>query len=141
MPDVRDLPFDQYQRYELVRALLESVRADGERFRILDVGGRTALLREFLPLDQVELVDVVPSAVEGLEQAMAPSRSVRARALLASLLLLLAETDALHLALASRGATRLLICAQRPAALVMETIVACRLGCRLCRARSLVIPF
>jgi len=66
MPDVRDLPFDQYQRYELVRALLESVRADGERFRILDVGGRTALLREFLPLDQVELVDVVPSAVEGL---------------------------------------------------------------------------
>ena len=64
----------------------------------------------------------VPSAVEGLEQAMAPSRSVRARALLASLLLLLAETDALHLALASRGATRLLICAQRPAALVMETM-------------------
>ena len=83
----------------------------------------------------------VPSAVEGLEQAMAPSRSVRARALLASLLLLLAETDALHLALASRGATRLLICAQRPAALVMETIVACRLGCRLCRARSLVFHF
>ena len=54
---------------------------------------------------------------------MAPSRSVRARALLASLLLLLlAETDALHLALASRGATRLLVCAQRPAALVMETM-------------------
>ena len=54
---------------------------------------------------------------------MAPSRSVRARALLASLLLLLlAETDALHLALASRGATRLLVCARRPAALVMETM-------------------
>ena len=54
---------------------------------------------------------------------MAPSRSVRARALLASLLLLLlAETDALHLALASRGATRLLVCARRPAALVMETV-------------------
>lgn len=66
MSDVRDLPFDQYQRYELVRSLLESVRVDGERFRILDVGGRTALLREFLPSDQVELVDVVPSEVEGL---------------------------------------------------------------------------
>ena len=66
MSDVRDLPFDQFQRYELVRALLESVRAGGERFRILDVGGRTALLREFLPSDLIELVDVVPSEVEGL---------------------------------------------------------------------------
>ena len=66
MTDVRDLPFDQFQRYELVRVLLESVRSDGKRFRILDVGGRTALLREFLPLDQVELVDVVPSEAEGL---------------------------------------------------------------------------
>ena len=66
MPDVFDLPFDQFQRYELVRTLLESVRADGERLRILDVGGRTALLREFLPSDRVELVDVIPSEVEGL---------------------------------------------------------------------------
>lgn len=66
MSDVRDLPFDQFQRYELVRALLESVRVDGQRLRILDVGGRTALLREFLPSDQIELVDVVPSEVEGL---------------------------------------------------------------------------
>lgn len=66
MLDIRDLPFDQFQRYELVRALLESVRVDGQRLRILDVGGRTALLREFLPSDQIELVDVVPSGVEGL---------------------------------------------------------------------------
>ena len=66
MTDVRDLPFDQFQRYELVRSLLESVRADGERFTILDVGGRTALLREFLPDDRVELVDVVSSDAEGL---------------------------------------------------------------------------
>ena len=54
---------------------------------------------------------------------MPRSREVPARARLASLLLLLlAETDALHLALASRGATRLLSCAHRPAALVMETM-------------------
>jgi hypothetical protein len=66
MSDVLDLPFDQFQRYELVRALLESVRVDGQRLRILDVGGRTALLREFLPSDHIELVDVVPSDVEGL---------------------------------------------------------------------------
>ena len=66
MADVLDLPFDQYQRYELVRALLESVRAPGETFQVLDVGGRTALLREFLPKDRVELVDVDPSDVDGL---------------------------------------------------------------------------
>ena len=66
MTDVRDLPFDQYQRYELVRSLLDEVRADGERFTILDVGGRTALLREFLPDDRVELVDVVASDASGL---------------------------------------------------------------------------
>ena len=54
---------------------------------------------------------------------MPRSRYLPARARLASLLLLLlAETDALHLALASRGATRLLSCAHRPAALVMETM-------------------
>ena len=54
---------------------------------------------------------------------MPRSKYVPARARLASLLLLLlAETDALHLALASRGATRLLSCAHRPAALVMETM-------------------
>lgn len=66
MADVLDLPFDQYQRYELVRALLESVRSPGETFQVLDVGGRTALLREFLPADRVELVDVDPSDVDGL---------------------------------------------------------------------------
>lgn len=66
MSDVLDLPFDQYQRYGLVAALLSSVRAEGERFHVLDVGGRTALLRDFLPNDQVDLVDVDPSNVEGL---------------------------------------------------------------------------
>ncbi len=66
MSDVLDLPFDQYQRYGLVAALLSSVRAEGESFRVLDVGGRTALLRKFLPDDQVHLVDIDPSDVEGL---------------------------------------------------------------------------
>ncbi|MEM6673436.1 MAG: methyltransferase domain-containing protein [Planctomycetota bacterium] len=66
MTDVLELPFDQYQRYELVRALVESVRRDGESLRILDVGGRTALLRSFLPSDRVDLVDIDPSDAEGL---------------------------------------------------------------------------
>ena len=66
MRDVLDLPFDQYQRYELVRALLENVRQPGESLDVLDVGGRTALLRQFLTQDRVHLVDVEPSDADGL---------------------------------------------------------------------------
>jgi len=63
--DVEALPFDQYQRYRLVADLLGELR-DGTPLRVLDVGGRTALLRAFLPEDRVELVDVEVSGVEGL---------------------------------------------------------------------------
>lgn len=66
MADILELPFDQYQRYELVHALLESVRQPGETFHVLDVGGRTALLRDFLDHDRVDLVDVDPSGVSEL---------------------------------------------------------------------------
>lgn len=60
------MPFDQYQRYRLVADIVERLRQGGERLVILDVGGRTALLRKFMPDDQVHLVDVDPSAEEGL---------------------------------------------------------------------------
>ncbi|MCP3914760.1 MAG: methyltransferase domain-containing protein [bacterium] len=60
------LPFDQYQRYRLVADLVERLRAGRGALRILDVGGRTALLRSFLPDDNVHLVDVEPSDVDGL---------------------------------------------------------------------------
>ena len=59
------LPFDQYQRYRLVADLIEEL-AESKSMRILDVGGRTALLREFLPEHRVHLVDVDPSDAEGL---------------------------------------------------------------------------
>ena len=58
MDDLLGLPFDQYQRYKLVADLVERVRPGKRPLRILDVGGRTALLRKFLPDDRVELVDV-----------------------------------------------------------------------------------
>jgi hypothetical protein len=64
--DVLDLPFDQYQRYRLVMDLLGEVRGDTRSLRILDVGGRTALLRSFLPDDEVVLVDVEASGEPGL---------------------------------------------------------------------------
>ncbi len=60
------LPFDQYQRYRLVADLLGRLRPAGRRLTVLDVGGRTALLRRFLPEDTVHLVDVDPSGESGL---------------------------------------------------------------------------
>ncbi|MEM7517034.1 MAG: methyltransferase domain-containing protein, partial [Planctomycetota bacterium] len=64
-----DLPFDQYQRYRLVADVLQRIREGahgGKPLRVLDVGGRTALLRRFLPEDHVFLVDVEASEEEGL---------------------------------------------------------------------------
>jgi DNA repair exonuclease SbcCD ATPase subunit len=60
--DVLALPFDQYQRYRWVSELLDEVRPPGASWRILDVGGRTALLRAFLPRDRVTMVDLETSS-------------------------------------------------------------------------------
>lgn len=59
------LPFDQYQRYRLVADLVGELPGS-EDFRILDVGGRTELLRQFLPDHHIQLVDVDPSEAKGL---------------------------------------------------------------------------
>jgi hypothetical protein len=64
--DLLELPFDQYQRYRLASDLLRQVRPNGKTWRVLDVGGRTALLRRFLPEDSVSLVDLEPSGEKGL---------------------------------------------------------------------------
>ena len=66
MIDVLELPFDQYQRYRLTADLLGELRPQGEKLSVLDVGGRTALLRSFLPHDAVQLVDVESSDERGL---------------------------------------------------------------------------
>ncbi len=63
---ILELPFDQYQRYRLVAEIVEQVRDSARPMTILDVGGRTALLRRFLPRDRVELVDLEPSPERGL---------------------------------------------------------------------------
>jgi hypothetical protein len=60
--DLAALPFDQYQRYRFVADLLDEVRPRETKWRVLDVGGRTALLREFLPHDRVTAVDLEPSS-------------------------------------------------------------------------------
>lgn len=66
MTEVAALPFDQYQRYRLVADLIDRLRAERPVLNILDVGGRTALLRSFLPEDTVHLVDVEASSEAGL---------------------------------------------------------------------------
>lgn len=60
------LPFDQYQRYRLVADLLEQLRGEGDSLVVLDVGGRTALLRKFLQGHRIHLVDVEESGETGL---------------------------------------------------------------------------
>jgi len=64
--DPLELPFDQYQRYRIVVDLLGLVRDGSKPLVILDVGGRTANLRAFLPKDRVHIVDVDPSDEPGL---------------------------------------------------------------------------
>ncbi len=65
MSDIHALPFDQYQRYRLVADLLEKVLGN-QGARILDVGGRTNLLHQFLGKHEIAIVDVESSDVEGL---------------------------------------------------------------------------
>jgi len=62
---VERLPFDQYQRYRLVSDLLGTLRGK-KKLEVLDVGGRTALLRGFLPEDHVTLVDLEASEEKDL---------------------------------------------------------------------------
>lgn len=64
--DVRELPFDQYQRYRLVADVARHLRGDGPALRILDVGGRTGVLRRFLPDERIDLVDRFPAGEPGL---------------------------------------------------------------------------
>jgi hypothetical protein len=59
-----DQAFDVYQRYRLVADVLGRLRRtlapSSRRLRVLDVGGRTAVLRDFDRTDDVALVDVEP---------------------------------------------------------------------------------
>jgi hypothetical protein len=82
-PNVLDpttLPFDQYQRYRLVSDLVDRMRGEhgADALDVLDVGGRTALVRRFLPHDRVVLVDMEASEEPGLilgDGAALPFRS------------------------------------------------------------------
>ena len=53
----RELTFDLYGRYATIRDIIDQNRKNGEKFRILDVGGRGNLLKRFLPDDEVFYLD------------------------------------------------------------------------------------
>lgn len=63
---LHELPFDQFQRYGLVAKVLDELAPHGRRLRVLDVGGRTGLLKRFLPNHDVVLMDCEASEIEGL---------------------------------------------------------------------------
>lgn len=53
----KELSFDLFGRYETIRAIIDNNRNDGQRFRVLDVGGRGNLLKRFLASDDVFFLD------------------------------------------------------------------------------------
>jgi Methyltransferase domain len=65
--DPEAIPFDQQQRYRLIGELLGSLRGDGPPLTILDVGGRTGVLRRYVaPDDRVVLADTESSTQHDL---------------------------------------------------------------------------
>jgi O-antigen biosynthesis protein len=59
---IQSLPFDLFERYELTRRLLSALDLiGGEALRILDVGGHSSPLKDFLPREWVVLADPQPA--------------------------------------------------------------------------------
>jgi O-antigen biosynthesis protein len=53
----RELHYDLYGRYAVLREIIEKNRANVEKFRVLDVGGQGNLMQKFLPSDDVFYLD------------------------------------------------------------------------------------
>jgi O-antigen biosynthesis protein len=53
----KELPFDLYGRYAIIRDIIDTNRKGGEKFKVLDVGGRGNLLQKFLSNDDVFFLD------------------------------------------------------------------------------------
>lgn len=53
----KELSFDLYGRYAVMRDIINQNRDNGQPFKVLDVGGRGNLMRKFLPKDKVFYLD------------------------------------------------------------------------------------
>lgn len=68
--DLFELPFDQFQRYKTVHDFVDFVRpAEGAPLKVLDVGGYPGLILDFLPDDDVTVVDVLAGDIPNYVQA------------------------------------------------------------------------
>jgi hypothetical protein len=67
--DLFELPFDQFQRYKAVRDFADFIREPGGRLKVLDVGGYPGLIVDFLPDDDVTVVDMVAAQFPGYVRA------------------------------------------------------------------------
>jgi len=57
--DLMNLPFDLFTRDFLIQKLINSIRKNNdESLKILDVGGRAGNLRDFLPNDEIYILDI-----------------------------------------------------------------------------------
>jgi SAM-dependent methyltransferase len=54
---VLELPADQYQRYKIVQDAVNLLRNSDRPFKILDVGGHPGHILDFLPKDEITIVD------------------------------------------------------------------------------------
>ena len=85
-----DMPFDQFQRYRAVEEVIGIIKAEKgrKRLRILDVGGYYRNsdgqdifpLREFLPEEEIIVLDVVDCQLLGYVQADATAMPFRKEA-------------------------------------------------------------
>ncbi len=53
----KELSFDSYGRYAIIRGIINKNRKEGQKFKVLDVGGRGNILKKFLPKDEVFYLD------------------------------------------------------------------------------------
>lgn len=58
--DLLALPFDLYERYAFTRRVARTVWGNEEGLRVLDVGGNSSPLKQFLPGHEVFLTDIEP---------------------------------------------------------------------------------
>jgi len=56
---VYNLPFDQYQRYKLIEEIVNSIRPNDKRMKILEVGGYPGHIYSFLPKDEIYIIDKI----------------------------------------------------------------------------------
>ena len=55
---LEDLPFDMYQRYNLISEIIEKISV-GKKLKILDVGGHPGIISEFLPNHDCIITDLL----------------------------------------------------------------------------------